>query len=43
MLGVVKANTGGLSPGLLIVAAVEICATLLILLYVPRERAGARA
>jgi len=36
MLGVIKTQTGGLAPGLLIVAAVEICATVLILLFIPR-------
>ena len=36
MLGVIKTQTGGLSLGLLIVAAVEVCATLLILLFIPR-------
>ena len=36
MLGIIKTQTGGLAPGLLIVAAVEVCATLLILLFIPR-------
>jgi len=36
MLGLIKTATGQLSPGLYIVAAVEICATLLILAFVPR-------
>src|ERR1700712_4494206 len=36
MLGVIKTQTGGLAPGLLIVAAVEVCATVLILLFIPR-------
>ncbi len=36
MLGVIKTQTGGLSLGLLIVAAVEVCATILILMYIPR-------
>ncbi|MBS0444323.1 MAG: MFS transporter [Proteobacteria bacterium] len=36
MLGYIKTQTGGLAPGLLIVAAVEVCATLLILAFVPR-------
>ena len=42
MLGIIKTQTGGLAPGLLIVAAVEVCATLLILLFIPRfvARAG---
>jgi D-galactonate transporter len=46
MLGVIKTNTGSLAPGLFVVAAVEICATLLILAFVPRVRkalAGAPA
>jgi MFS family permease len=36
MLGVIKTQTGGLAPGLLIVAAIEVCATLLILMFIPR-------
>ncbi|CAN5119170.1 MFS transporter [soil metagenome] len=36
MLGEIKTRTGGLSLGLLIVAAVEICATILILWFIPR-------
>jgi predicted MFS family arabinose efflux permease len=36
MLGIIKTSTGSLAPGLYVVAAVEICATLLILLFVPR-------
>ncbi|MEP7295818.1 MAG: MFS transporter [Burkholderiales bacterium] len=36
MLGVIKTQTGGLAPGLMIVAAVEVCATVLILLFIPR-------
>jgi MFS family permease len=36
MLGVIKTQTGGLSPGLLIVALVEVGATVLILMFVPR-------
>ncbi|MEJ8849268.1 MFS transporter [Variovorax rhizosphaerae] len=36
MLGFIKTQTGGLAPGLLIVAAVEVCAAILILLFVPR-------
>ena len=36
MLGIIKTQTGGLAPGLLIVAAVEVCATVLILLFIPR-------
>lgn len=35
MLGLIKTNTGSLSPGLYVVAAVEICATLLILALIP--------
>jgi D-galactonate transporter len=38
MLGVIKTNTGSLAPGLLIVAAVEVCAMLLILAFIPRMR-----
>ena len=41
MLGVIKTQTGGLAPGLLIVAAVEVCATVLILLFIPRFAAAA--
>ena len=36
MLGVIKTSTGLLSPGLFIVAAVEICAAILIIAFVPR-------
>lgn len=36
MLGLIKTNTGSLSPGLFVVAAIEICATLLILALIPR-------
>ena len=36
MLGIIKTNTGSLSPGLFVIAAIEICATLLILKFVPR-------
>src|SRR5215510_4704184 len=35
MLGVIKTSTGSLAPGLYVVAAVEICATILILALVP--------
>lgn len=35
MLGLIKTSTGSLSPGLYVVAAVEICATLLILALIP--------
>jgi D-galactonate transporter len=38
MLGVIKTSTGSLSPGLLVVAAIEIGATLLILALIPRHR-----
>jgi len=38
MLGVIKTNTGSLAPGLFVVAAVEICATLLILAFIPRAQ-----
>ena len=41
MLGYIKTQTGGLAPGLLIVAAIEVCATLLILFFVPRFDASA--
>jgi sugar phosphate permease len=40
MLGYIKTQTGGLAPGLLIVAAVEVCATLLILFFIPRFHAA---
>jgi sugar phosphate permease len=43
MLGVIKTQTGGLAPGLLIVAAVEVCATVLILMFIPRFASEARA
>jgi D-galactonate transporter len=36
MLGLIKTSTGSLSAGLYVVAAFEICATLLILQFVPR-------
>ncbi len=36
MLGLIKTSTGSLSAGLYVVAAFEICATLLILAFVPR-------
>ena len=36
MLGLIKTSTGSLSAGLYVVAAVEVCATLLILLFIPR-------
>jgi MFS family permease len=45
MLGLIKTSTGSLSAGLYVVAAFEICATLLILKFVPRmhkTQAGAR-
>jgi predicted MFS family arabinose efflux permease len=35
MLGLIKTRTGSLSPGLIVVAAVEVCATLLILALIP--------
>jgi MFS family permease len=41
MLGIIKTSTGSLSAGLLVVAAVEVCATLLILAFIPRF--GAKA
>ncbi|MEO7953751.1 MAG: MFS transporter [Polaromonas sp.] len=36
MLGIIKTSTGQLTAGLYVVAAFEICATLLILMFVPR-------
>ncbi|WP_066340013.1 MFS transporter [Azohydromonas lata] len=36
MLGLIKTSTGSLTTGLYVVAAVEICATALILAFVPR-------
>jgi len=36
MLGLIKTSTGLLSPGLFIVSAVEVCAALLIIAFVPR-------
>jgi nitrate/nitrite transporter NarK len=36
MLGLIKTATGSLAPGLYVVAAVEVCAAVLILLFVPR-------
>ncbi|WP_298231243.1 MFS transporter [uncultured Azohydromonas sp.] len=36
MLGLIKTSTGSLTSGLLVVAAVEVCATLLILRCIPR-------
>jgi sugar phosphate permease len=36
MLGIIKTSTGQLTTGLYVVAAFEICATLLILMFVPR-------
>jgi nitrate/nitrite transporter NarK len=38
MLGAIKTATGSLSPGLYVVAAVEVCATVLILAFVPALR-----
>ncbi|WP_326535248.1 MFS transporter [Pseudorhodoferax sp.] len=43
MLGLIKTSTGSLAPGLYVVAAVEICATLLILACVPVFRKQAAA
>lgn len=47
MLGLIKTATGSLAPGLYVVAGVEICATLLILAFVPvfrkESRVGAAA
>jgi hypothetical protein len=36
MMGAIKTSTGLLSPGLYIVAAVEVCAAILIIAFVPR-------
>lgn len=36
MLGLIKTATGSLASGLYVVAAVEVCATLLILAFIPR-------
>ena len=36
MLGIIKTSTGSLSSGLYVVAAVEVCATFLILGFIPR-------
>ncbi len=36
MLGVIKTQTGVLTNGLYVVAAVEVCATLLSLAFIPR-------
>jgi MFS family permease len=36
MLGIIKTQTGVLTTGLYVVAAVEVCATLLILAFIPR-------
>ena len=36
MLGIIKTQTGVLTSGLYVVAAVEVCATLLILAFIPR-------
>jgi nitrate/nitrite transporter NarK len=35
MLGLIKTSTGSLSPGLYVVAAIEVCAALLIFALVP--------
>jgi D-galactonate transporter len=43
MLGIIKTNTGSLSAGLFVVAAVEICATVLILLCIPRFQQASAA
>lgn len=39
LLGSIKTATGLLSPGLFVIAAVEICAALLILKFIPKNRA----
>ena len=36
MLGAIKTSTGLLSPGLFVIAAVELCAALLIVYFIPR-------
>ena len=36
MLGIIKTQTGVLTTGLYVVAAVEVCATVLILAFIPR-------
>ena len=38
MLGIIKTQSGALTAGLYVVAAVEVCATLLILAFIPRFR-----
>lgn len=43
MLGAIKTNTGLLSPGLFVIAAVELCAALLIIYFIPKMRAAANA
>lgn len=43
MLGLIKTATGSLAPGLYVVAAVEVCATVLILACVPAFRKEAKA
>jgi MFS family permease len=40
MLGQIKTATGSLSSGLLVVAVIEVCATLLILKFIPRLHGG---
>ncbi len=42
MLGVIKTATGHLSPGLYVVAAVEVCAAILIIAFIPRFVKAAR-
>ena len=39
MLGAIKTATGLLSPGLFVIAAVEICAAVLILEFIPKNKA----
>ncbi|WOX26435.1 MFS transporter [Streptomyces sp. HUAS YS2] len=41
MLGSIKTSTGSLSPGLAVVAAFEIAATVLILVFIPRMKTAA--
>lgn len=43
MLGLIKTSTGSLAPGLFVVAAIEVCATLLILKFIPRFTTKAAA
>ena len=40
LLGLLKSSSGSYAPGLLIIAAVEFCAAILVLLFVKRDSAG---